>query len=79
MRVTVRLFAQHRVSAGHACVTLELPPGSSAVDAVTAVVDLHADIDPRGSMLAVNSRYAKPDQALESGDEVALLPPVSGG
>ncbi len=79
MRVVVKLFAQHRVATGLSSVTLELPEGATAREAVSAVAASHAQVDPRGSMVAVNARYARPEQTLADGDEVALLPPVSGG
>lgn len=79
MRVVVKLFAQHRAAVGHADVTLDLPVGATARDAVAALASRWAEVDVRGSMVAVNARYASPEVALSDGDELALLPPVSGG
>ncbi|MBX3143233.1 MAG: MoaD/ThiS family protein [Trueperaceae bacterium] len=79
MNVTVKLFAQHRAAAGVSELEVGLAAGATARDAVAAVVERFGEIDPRGSMIAVNSRYAKPDQELAESDEVAILPPVSGG
>jgi molybdopterin converting factor small subunit len=38
-----------------------------------------ADVLPPEPLIAVNERYARRDQVLSSGDEVAIIPPVAGG
>jgi MoaE-MoaD fusion protein len=76
MRVTVRLFAMLRERAGTARRELELPEGATAGD-VWAALDLGPE--PEGLALAVNRSYADRAAALTDGDEVALIPPVSGG
>lgn len=79
MRVVVKLFAQHRAAVGRPEITLELPQGASAREAVEALAREWSTVDARGSMVAVNTRYASPELILNEGDELALLPPVSGG
>ncbi len=76
MRVSVRLFAGLRELAGTRATEIELPTGSTA-DAVWPALDLGAE--PPGLLLAVNRSYAARDTMLVDGDEVALIPPVSGG
>ena len=76
MKVAVRLFAGLRELAGTRAVDLDLPDGAVAAD-VWPALDLGAE--PPGLLLAVNRSYADPDVALRDGDEVALIPPVSGG
>jgi molybdopterin synthase catalytic subunit/molybdopterin converting factor small subunit len=76
MRVTVRLFAGLRERAGAAERQLELPGGSRLAD-VWAPLALGEE--PEGLLYAVNKEYAPPDRRLSDGDEVALIPPVSGG
>ena len=76
MRITVRLFAGLRELAGTASRDLELPTGSS-VEEVWDALGLGAE--PAGLLYAVNRAYAQRGQPLEEGDEVALIPPVSGG
>jgi molybdopterin synthase catalytic subunit len=76
MRVTVRLFAGLRERAGTADRELELPPGARVAD-VWAPLDLGEE--PEGLLYAVNKDYADAGRALADGDEVALIPPVSGG
>src|SRR5436305_8823925 len=76
VQVTVRLFAMLRERAGASQVTLELPEGASVRDALESLGDLARGL-PLG--MAVNREYAPEDQVLDPGDELALIPPVSGG
>jgi molybdopterin converting factor subunit 1 len=76
VRVVVRLFAGLRERAGTDRRELDLDDGS-AVEDVWAALDLGDE--PKGLLYAVNRTYAKRGQALAEGDEVALIPPVSGG
>ena len=76
MRVTVKLFAGLRERAGWAERELELQPGAR-VGHVWGALGL-AD-EPPGLLYAVNRAYAGRDRELADGDEVALIPPVSGG
>lgn len=60
--------------------TLELPSGATAADALADVRRRPgAERLPPQPMIAVNQRYAKPETKLADGDEVALIPPVAGG
>src|SRR5579875_1839074 len=76
MRVTVRLFAGLRERAGAGEVTLELSEGARVADALRAVGGL---TDGISVVMAVNREYAEESQPLHAGDELALIPPVSGG
>ena len=81
MRVKVRLVAWLREMAGRPEVSLELPAGATAEDAwAHLAADLPAFTSRRGSLaVSVNRRYAAFDTVLKEGDEVAFIPPVSGG
>jgi molybdopterin synthase catalytic subunit len=81
VRVRVRLFAVQRELAGAREIALELPDGVTVEDAWTALVARHPVLAPgRASVrFAVNGEYADPTKALEDGDELACIPPVSGG
>lgn len=72
--ITVKCFARYRTLLGFA--DLEVP-------AVPTLGDLLADPRfqalPKDALLAVNQRFADRGAALADGDEVALMPPVSGG
>jgi MoaE-MoaD fusion protein len=76
VEITVRLFAVLRERAGSREVTVELPDGACVRDALSALGGL---ADGLPLVMAVNREYAPEDQVLEAGDELALIPPVSGG
>ncbi|MDP9344249.1 MAG: molybdenum cofactor biosynthesis protein MoaE [Actinomycetota bacterium] len=76
MRVRVRLFAGLRERAGRGELELDLPDGARVSDALAAVGDLAAGVP---LVMAVNREYAAPEHPLAPGDELALIPPVSGG
>jgi molybdopterin synthase catalytic subunit len=76
VRVTVRLFAALRERAGSGRRELELPQGATAGDVFAA---LEIGAEPPGLAYAVNQEYAERSAVLADGDEVALIPPVSGG
>jgi MoaE-MoaD fusion protein len=76
VRVVVRLFAGLRERAGADRRELELGEGSSVEDVWAA---LGLGDEPAGLLYAVNRTYADRGQALAEGDEIALIPPVSGG
>ncbi|NUT54448.1 MAG: hypothetical protein HOQ03_00510 [Thermoleophilia bacterium] len=76
MQVRIRLFAGLRERAGTGSRSLELADGATVGD-VWPLLDLGDR--PGGLLYAVNKRYADPATPLSDGDEVALIPPVSGG
>jgi MoaE-MoaD fusion protein len=76
MRVTVRLFAGLREHAGTGRRDVDLGEGARVEDVWRA---LELGDEPAGLVFAVNRAYVGRDQALAEGDEVALIPPVSGG
>lgn len=81
MRIRVRLFAVLRDAAGVGEVELELPDGATAREVANPLAEQYPGIArhlPRIAY-AVNRNYAPPDAPLQDGDEVALIPPVSGG
>jgi MoaE-MoaD fusion protein len=71
--VTVRLFAGLRERAGWSRREVE---AATVADIWRA---LELGDEPAGLLYAVNKEYATPERALADGDEVALIPPVSGG
>jgi len=76
MRVAVRLFAGLRERAGTRVRELELPEGATVADVWPA---LALGEEPPGLLYAVNTHYVQTATSLGDGDEVALIPPVSGG
>lgn len=81
MRIRVRLFAIQRELAGTRAVELELPAGATIEFAWRALVQLHPSLAPGRAFVrfARNADYAAADTRLEDGDELAVIPPVSGG
>jgi molybdopterin synthase catalytic subunit/molybdopterin converting factor small subunit len=76
VRVTVRLFAGLRERGGAAERDLELPDDARVAD---VWAELGLGDEPAGLLYAVNRSYVERDRPLNDGDEVALIPPVSGG
>jgi MoaE-MoaD fusion protein len=76
MQVQIRLFAGLRERAGTDRMTLELPDGARVSDALTELRWLTGDLK---TVLAVNREYANDATPLAADDELALIPPVSGG
>src|SRR5439155_11257098 len=76
VEVTVRLFAMLRERAGAPELTLELQDGARVSDALSELAGLAEGLP---LVMAVNREYADEATALDPGDELALIPPVSGG
>ncbi len=81
MRFDVRLFALYRERAGASVVAVDLPDGALVGDLTDAVRRDHPRLAPPEVriVVAVNAEYADDDLPLRPGDEVCLIPPVSGG
>ena len=81
MKVTVRFFALYRERAGRNQVSLELGPGATVSQMLEEVRRLFPRLAPPtvNIVAAVNTEYAGPDTLLGDGDDIALIPPVSGG
>jgi molybdopterin synthase catalytic subunit len=76
MQIRVLLFAGLRERAGSDTIDLELPEGATVSEAMSRLGQV---VDGAGAVMAVNREYADASAALHEGDEVALIPPVSGG
>jgi molybdopterin converting factor subunit 1 len=81
IRVRVRLFAMQRELAGRRELELSLPPGATIESAWAALVERHPVLAPGRAAIrfARNGAYAPSETPLTDGDEVAMIPPVSGG
>ena len=81
MDVTVRLFAGLREHAGSGTVALQLGDGATVADAIAKLRDgaLAGLPDNAPFVAAVAREYVREDHTLAEGDELALVPPVSGG
>ncbi len=81
MTVIVKLFAILKDSAGVSEITLQLQPNSTIADAVSLLAMKYEPIAkflPRAAF-AVNEQYVQVATQLHDGDELAIIPPVSGG
>jgi molybdopterin synthase catalytic subunit len=81
MRVTVRLFGAVREAVGEKELSVELADGATVSELRRLLARRHAVFDAFGERLAasINLEVAPAGTALADGDEVAFLPPVSGG
>lgn len=83
MVLQVRLFAVLRERAGRDSLEVELGEGATVADALRAVGStsepLAEALEAMPVVMAVNRSYVEPDAILSAGDELALIPPVSGG
>ena len=81
MELTVRLFALYRERAGVREFPMELPSGATVADLTDAVRQRFPMLAPPDVkiVVALNADYADPEDVLKPGDDVCLIPPVSGG
>ena len=81
MTVNVLLFASVGEAAGTGKVSMTLEPGATAAEVVARVKDAHSDVAGLidACAVAVNQAFVQKTYALKDGDEVAIIPPVSGG
>jgi len=81
MLIAVRTFAAYRQAVGASTLTLELPEGITSRGVWSALAERYPELRrfPAPSAYAVNDEFIDPDRPLSERDEVALIPPVSGG
>jgi molybdopterin converting factor subunit 1 len=81
VRVNVLLFARLRDLAGRQVLSCDVPAGACVRDVWRAVIGAHPALEPFGGSVscAVNEDFARMTSVVRQGDEVAFLPPVSGG
>ena len=81
MLVTLRLFARLRELSGKSELRVDVPDGADARAVWNGLTAEYPVLAPYGGSVscAVNEEYARLTTRLKDGDEVAFLPPVSGG
>ena len=81
MEITVRFFALYRERAGRNAFSVQLAQGATVADLTTEVLRQFPGLAPPQVkiVVAVNADYAEPEVVLQPGDDVCLIPPVSGG
>ncbi len=79
--VTVKLFAAYQEAYGVPQLTLELPAGTAVAAVRDRLLHDHPELEPWRDLtrFGVNLAFVEPDTLLQDGDEVVLIPPVSGG
>lgn len=75
----VRLFASYREAAGTNRLDITLPADARVADLLEALGARLPAVQRAPGLVAVNHTYVNSDSGLKDGDEVALIPPVSGG
>ena len=79
MRITVKLFATYREIIGTSVLELDIPQGSNTRSLLTILKQKNKNLSTDYSIVAVNSEYVSENAVIKDGDEVAIIPPVSGG
>jgi MoaE-MoaD fusion protein len=81
MHITTRFFAVHRDIVGTSSLELDVADGTTVATLWSRLAQQYPELLPatRSLMYAVNQEYADPSTTLHEGDEVAFIPPVSGG
>ena len=81
MKIRIRLFASFREAVGSGTLAWDAPDGASVADVVAALRAQYPKLGPAAekALLAVNQEYVGGALQLHDGDELALIPPVSGG
>ncbi len=80
MKCKIKAFGISREIIGSKLLEMDVPDGHSISDLKKALIQRYPTFDSLKSLyIAVNNEYASEDALLKEGDEVALIPPVSGG
>lgn len=81
VRVTVKLFAAYQEAFGMSEIELELPTQSSVSVVRDRLIADRPELEKWRNLtrLGINLQFVEPDVLLRDGDEVVLIPPVSGG
>jgi sulfur-carrier protein len=81
IRVTVKLFAAYQEAYGVSELALEFPIGTTVRGVCDRLLAEHPELEVWRNLtrFGVNLQFVEPDTVLETGDEVVLIPPVSGG
>lgn len=79
--VTVKLFAAYQEAYGVSELMLELPSGTTVAAVLDQLINQHPELEQWHNLtrFGVNLQFVEPDTTLQKGDEIVLIPPVSGG
>lgn len=81
MKILVYFFASYRETTGCSKIELETAQGTTVSDVLLKLRQLYPDLAPRevNIVASLNEEFVHSDQEVSEGDEIALIPPVSGG
>jgi molybdopterin synthase sulfur carrier subunit len=81
INVTVKLFAAYQEACGVPEIQLALPVGTSVVEICDRLIANHPQLSQWRDLtrFGINLQFVDPHTPLQNGDEVVLIPPVSGG
>lgn len=81
MKVRVKLFASFREIVGQGELRMEVVEGSTIGDVVSKLIEKHPRLSKISETMiySVNKEYADSNRKLQDGDEIGVLPPISGG
>lgn len=81
IHIQLKLFAVYQETLGLSEMEQQLPIGSTAIQALDQLIAQHPELAQWRSItrLGVNLNFVEPDTVLQDGDELVLIPPVSGG
>ena len=79
MRITVKLFATYREIMGTSVLELDIPDGSNTGSLLAMLKEKNKNAPTEYAIVALNSEYVGKNAVIKDGDEVAIIPPVSGG
>jgi sulfur-carrier protein len=81
IHIQLKLFAVYQETLGLSEMEQELPIGSTAIQALDHLIAKYPELAKWRSItrLGVNLNFVEPDMVLQDGDELVLIPPVSGG
>jgi molybdopterin synthase sulfur carrier subunit len=79
--VTVKLFAAYQEAFGVSELSLQLPPQTPVTAVLEQIIQERPELEQWRNLtrFGINLQFVEPDALLQGGDEVVLIPPVSGG
>lgn len=81
VKITVKLFAAYQEAYGGSELVLEFPPNTPVAAVRDRLISEHPELAQWRNItrFGINLQFVTPDTLLQDGDEVVLIPPVSGG
>jgi sulfur-carrier protein len=81
IELTIKLFAAYQEVCGVSELILEFPPSTTAANILENLIAQHPQLEQWRNLtrFGVNWQFVEPDTVLQDGDELVLIPPVSGG